>query len=255
MIDFNYTDIHSHALWGMDDGASDFKSTLELCRLAYETGTDILFVTPHIIHWEDASALYDAREEKVEYLRNVLRSEGRALRIVKGFEILCDDDIFGIKYFEPYTLNGSKYILIEFNFYRTTEEDVTAWCSYLLNNGLVPVIAHPERYEFVKNDISVIERLSNKGCLFQINAGSPVGVFGNIECDVALRMLFSGYVDFIGSDAHDLRWRNTDIDIFIRDYPEDLNDDLLYIALCENPDKLLNNEDIIPKRLGRLVDF
>lgn len=255
MIDFNYTDIHSHALWGMDDGASDFKSTLELCRLAYETGTDILFVTPHIIHWEDASALYDAREEKVEYLRNVLRSEGRALRIVKGFEILCDDDIFGIKYFEPYTLNGSKYILIEFNFYRTTEEDVTAWCSYLLNNGLVPVIAHPERYEFVKNDISVIERLSNKGCLFQINAGSPVGVFGDIECDVALSMLFSGYVDFIGSDAHDLRWRNTDIDIFIRDYPEDLNDDLLYIALCENPGKLLNNEDIIPKRLGRLVGF
>lgn len=255
MIDFNYIDIHSHALWGMDDGASDFETSLELCRVAHETGTDVLFLTPHIVHWEDSSALYDAREEKAEYLGNVLRNEGRDLRLVKGFEILCDDDIFAIKYFGPYTLNGSKYILIEFNFYRTTEEDVTAWCAYLLDNGLVPVIAHPERYDFVKNDISVIERLDDMGCLFQINAGSPVGAFGELECSVALRMLFEGYVDFIGSDAHDLRWRSTDMDMFIRDYPEDLDDDLLYIALSENPEKILNNEDIFPERLGSLSDF
>jgi protein-tyrosine phosphatase len=118
----------------------------------------------------------------------------------------------------------------------------------------VPVIAHPERYEFVKNDIGVIDRLSDKGCLFQINAGSPAGAFGEVECDVALRMLFNGYVDFIGSDALDLRWRTTDIDMFIRDYPEDL-EDLLYTALRENPEKLLNNEEIVPERLGFLADY
>ncbi len=250
MLDFGYIDIHSHSLWGMDDGARSFDSSVELCRLAYETGTDILFLTPHIIHWEDASALYDAREERASYLQNILYNEGKDLKLIKGFEILCDDDIFDIKYFTPYTLNGTKYILIEFNFHRTTEEDVNAWCDYLISNGLVPIIAHPERYEFVKNDISVIERLSDKGCLFQMNCGSAVGVFGDVECNVALRMLFGGYVDFIGSDAHDLRWRTTDMDIFIRDYPEDLDEDLLYLALRENPEKLINNEDITPKRYG-----
>ena len=234
----------------MDDGARSFDSSVELCRLAYETGTDILFLTPHIIHWEDASALYDAREERASYLQNILYNEGKDLKLIKGFEILCDDDIFDIKYFTPYTLNGTKYILIEFNFHRTTEEDVNAWCDYLISNGLVPIIAHPERYEFVKNDISVIERLSDKGCLFQMNCGSAVGVFGDVECNVALRMLFGGYVDFIGSDAHDLRWRTTDMDIFIRDYPEDLDEELLYLALRENPEKLINNEDITPKRYG-----
>ncbi len=250
MLDFGYIDIHSHSLWGMDDGARSFDSSVELCRLAYETGTDILFLTPHIIHWEDASALYDAREERASYLQNILYNEGKDLKLIKGFEILCDDDIFDIKYFTPYTLNGTKYILIEFNFHRTTEEDVNAWCDYLISNGLVPIIAHPERYEFVKNDISVIERLSDKGCLFQMNCGSAVGVFGDVECNVALRMLFGGYVDFIGSDAHDLRWRTTDMDIFIRDYPEDLDEELLYLALRENPEKLINNEDITPKRYG-----
>jgi protein-tyrosine phosphatase len=250
MLDFGYIDIHSHSLWGMDDGARSFDSSVELCRLAYETGTDILFLTPHIIHWEDASALYDAREERASYLQNILYNEGKDLKLIKGFEILCDDDIFDIKYFTPYTLNGTKYILIEFNFHRTTEEDVNAWCDYLISNALVPIIAHPERYEFVKNDISVIERLSDKGCLFQMNCGSAVGVFGDVECNVALRMLFGGYVDFIGSDAHDLRWRTTDMDIFIRDYPEDLDEELLYLALRENPEKLINNEDITPKRYG-----
>lgn len=255
MLDFGFIDIHSHTLWGMDDGARDIDTSVELCRIAHETGTDYLFLTPHIIHWEDASALYDAREERAEYLQNIIFSEGRELRLIKGFEILCDDDIFSVKYFEPYTLNRTRYILIEFNFHRTTEEDVNAWCDYLISNNLVPIIAHPERYGFVKNDISVIERLGEKGCLFQMNAGSAAGAFGDVECSVALRMLFAGYVDFIGSDAHDLRWRTTDMDMFIRDYPEDLDEDLLYIALRENPEKLINNEEIKPVRQYSLTEY
>ncbi len=119
----------------------------------------------------------------------------------------------------------------------------------------MPIIAHPERYGFVKNDISVIERLGEKGCLFQMNAGSAAGAFGDVECSVALRMLFAGYVDFIGSDAHDLRWRTTDMDMFIRDYPEDLDEDLLYIALRENPEKLINNEEIKPVRQYLLTEY
>lgn len=250
MTDYGYIDIHSHTLWGVDDGSEDLETSIELCRMAHATGTDFLFLTPHLIHWETASELYDIREERVEYLQNILYNEGIDLKLIKGFEILCDDDIFSIKYFEPYTLNKSRYILIEFDFFRTTEDDATAWCDYLISNGLVPIIAHPERYEFVKNDPSVVERLSDMGCLFQINAGSPVGVFGEREEYVALKMLFLGYVDFIGSDAHNLRWRNTDIDIFINDYPDDSEDEILYKALRENPEKLMDNEVITIERLG-----
>ena len=80
--------------------------------------------------------------------------------IKKGFEILCDDEIFDIKYFKPYTLNESRYILIEFDFYKTAEEDVKSWCKYLQSFGLVPIIAHPERYGFVMDDMSCLDRLS-----------------------------------------------------------------------------------------------
>jgi protein-tyrosine phosphatase len=255
MIDYGYVDLHSHSLWGIDDGAPDLETSLEMCRLAHETGTDYLFLTPHLINWSDAGMLYDIREERTEYLQNILYSEGRELTLIKGFEILCGDDIFEVKYFEPYTLNKSRYILIEFSFNRTTEDDVNAWCDYLISCGLVPVIAHPERYEFVKNDVSVIERLSDKGCLFQVNCGSVVGVFGEREANVALRMLYAGYVDFIGSDAHDLRWRTTDMYAFLRDYPDNLPVGVLDDALFTNPQKVINNEKIIPERLNSLLIY
>ncbi len=255
MIDYGYVDLHSHSLWGIDDGADALETSLEMCRLAHETGTDYLFLTPHLINWSDAGMLYDIREERTEYLQNILHSEGRELTLIKGFEILCGDDIFEIKYFEPYTLNKSRYILIEFSFNRTTEEDVNAWCDYLISCGLVPVIAHPERYEFVKNDISVIERLSDKGCLFQVNCGSVVGVFGEREANIALKMLYAGYVDFIGSDAHDLRWRTTDMYAFLRDYPDNLPVEILDNALFKNPQKVINNEVLITKRLNSLLIY
>ena len=164
-------------------------------------------------------------------------------------------DVFEVKYFEPYTLNKSRYILIEFSFNSTTEEDVNAWCDYLISYGLVPIIAHPERYEFVKNDISVIERLSDKGCLFQVNCGSVVGIFGEREANIVLKMLYAGFVDFIGSDAHDLRWRTTDMYAFLRDYPDNLPDGILDDALFTNPQKVINNEEIIQKRLNSLLIY
>ena len=255
MIDYGYSDIHSHVLWGVDDGAEDMETSIELCKLAHEMGTDFLFLTPHIINWSDASLLYDLRESKAEYLQNVLYEDGVELKLYKGFEILCDDDIFNIKFFEPYTLNKSRYILIEFDFRFTTEEDVDAWCDYLISCGLVPIIAHPERYEFVKKDISVIERLSEKGCLFQLNSGSVLGVFGEYEASVALKMLLCGYADFLGSDAHDLRWRNTDMYVFLRDYPEAVSDEVLEKILFENPQRVVNNEPIKPRRLKSLLDL
>ncbi len=248
MVDYGYYDIHSHVLYGMDDGARSIEASIALCDMAQATGTDFLFLTPHITDWNSASLLYDAREERTEYLQNILYDEGIDLKLYKGFEILCDDEIFSVEYFKPYTMNDSRYLLIEFNFYSTTEDDVKAWCSYILSKGLVPIIAHPERYDFVKNDISVFERLSDMGCLFQMNCGSAVGVFGDATAEIAERMLFAGYVDFIGSDAHDYRWRNTDMAVFLEDFPEDIDDELLYRALKENPERLVQDLEIFFER-------
>lgn len=243
------TDLHSHTLWHLDDGSDSFQTSVEMCRRASETGTDTLFLTPHIVYWNVAEELYDRRNYKTAQLREVLADEEIKLNLETGFEILCDDDIFGIKYLKPYTLANSDYLLIEFDFYKTAEEDVLSWCDYIMSQGLVPIIAHPERYGFVIDDISSLERLTEKGVLLQMNGASPLGVFGDEEERVALKMLKSGYVDFIGSDAHSDRHRNTALGEMVLRYPESISSELIDRALNVNPELLVRNEKIRPKRI------
>ena len=238
----------------MDDGSQDLPTTIELCDMAADSGTGTLFLTPHLMYWENAEKLYDKREEKFEVLSEILDEEEIPLRLAKGFEILCDDDIFDIKYFKPYTLCGSRYILIEFDFFKPTCEDVNAWCDYLKSFGLVPIIAHPERYEFFQNDYSAIDELSEKGVLFQVNSGSAAGMFGDEVQDFAVRLINCGYADFFGSDAHDLRFRNTDIAFCLDNYPFGLNEDVMEKALYINPRKIIHDEQIEVDRLSYFAE-
>ncbi len=241
-------DLHSHTLWHLDDGSDSFQTTVEMCRRAEATGTDVLFLTPHIVYWSVAEELYDRRNYKTEQLREVLLDEGVELELKKGFEILCDDDIFNVKYLKPYTLADSDYILIEFDFYKTAESDVHSWCDYIMSQGLTPVIAHPERYGFVIEDIASLERLSEKGVLLQMNAASPLGAFGAKEEQVALKMLGSGFVDFVGTDAHSDRRRNTALGDMLEAYPENIPSELIERISEENPRRLMENKKIEPVR-------
>ncbi len=244
-----YVDIHSHVLWRMDDGSRSVEETLDLCCLAEETGTSQLFLTPHLMYWEAVEELFDTRNMKVERLSELLEAEEIDLKLHKGFEILCDDDIFDIKHFAPYTLADSRYILIEFDFFKTNLEDVTSWCNYLLSFGLVPVIAHPERYEFLLLNEEGIDILSRKGVLFQLNSGSAAGMFGEEVQAFAEKMINRGYADFIGSDAHSFNMRNTDMDFCFNNYSEEVNMDLLERAYSTNALKLIKDKEINPERL------
>lgn len=249
-----YFDIHSHVLWDLDDGSEDVEETLELCDMAASSGTAHLFLTPHLIYWERAGDLYDEREWKFRRLEEILIKEEIDLKIHKGFEILCDDDIFEIKYFKPYTLCGSRYILIEFDFFKTATDDVVSWCNYLLSFGLVPIIAHPERYQFFISEETVIDELSDMGVLFQINGGSAAGMFGSKVQSFAEKMINRGFVDFVGSDAHDLMMRNTDMQYCFENYPEDIDEAVLERALTVNPLKIINDEPIIVQRLSEFAE-
>lgn len=250
-----FIDIHSHTLWGIDDGAADIDETLDMCECAEDTGTSTLILTPHLIYWDSAEELCDKRDAKAEWLCEELDGQGSDLIIKKGFEILCDDEIFNIRYFRPYTLNESRYILIEFDFYKTHEADVASWCRYLSSFGLVPVIAHPERYDFVIKNISCLDKLSEQGVLFQVNAGSPVGVFGDDEMYVSCKMLEAGYVDFFGSDAHGMMMRNTDMLTFFEDFPHTVSAEEIDRIARINPLAILNDAVYKPQRKKYLSEM
>lgn len=250
-----YIDIHSHVLWGLDDGSRDIEETVALCDMAEGTGTEQIILTPHLIYWENVDSLYDARERKFDRLSDVLDEEGFDLKIHKGFEILCDDDIFNIKHFKPFTLCNSRYILIEFDFFKTSVEDVISWSEYLLSFGLVPIIAHPERYKFFHLEESAIDKLSEMGALFQINGGSAAGMFGSTVQYFAEKMISKNYADFIGSDAHDLDMRNTDLDFCFANCSDYISVNDFANKCKRNAIHLINDEQIKIERLGYFAEL
>ena len=96
---------------------------------------------------------------------------------------------------------------------------------------------------------------SKKGVLFQVNSGSLAGMFGVDVQDFAERMVNLGVCDFIGSDAHDVRRRNTDISFCLDNSPYGLNEEALDKALFVNPQYIIKDKQIRVNRLGYFAEI
>ncbi len=115
----------------------------------------------------------------------------------------------------------------------------------LVMSGTTPIIAHPERYKPIQDDINIVEKLINSGCLMQIDAGSLIGHFGENCKNTVIKLLKRNMVHFMGSDAHNDGKRNFCLKSAVN-ICEELIGDLTEKLVFDNPQKLLNGENIIP---------
>ena len=77
--------------------------------------------------------------------------------------------------------------------------------------GITPIIAHPERYSEIQNEVILLENYVLRGIQVQVNSGSITGTYGREAKKAALKLLEKGLVHFIASDAHSDRTRNPDL--------------------------------------------
>lgn len=196
-------DIHSHILPGIDDGARDVYDTLEMALMAVNSGVRAIIATPHCnIPWSDGNYLGSAYREALKKAREAIEQERMPIRILSGMEVFVTFDLPElIKEGKILTLNHSNYILIEFDF-SEEPEFVDIMVDRLKELGLTPVIAHPERYDFIKEDIHFAKRLVRQGCVLQSNKGSFLGHYGTRSEKTAFEMVKSGLVQVVASDAH-----------------------------------------------------
>lgn len=194
-----YTDIHSHIIPYIDDGADDIETSIEMAEIAVSEGIESIVCTPHAISGYD-ELISEANEQREELQRR-LDFRGIPLRLYQGFEVYVGEAFLDYEYPERLAMNGGTHILIETDFERIPAcmEEVL----YLLRiTGLTPILAHPERYLYLKKDIAACEVWKSGGMLFQINAGSLTGQYGGTAQKTARKLLKKGYADFIGTDAH-----------------------------------------------------
>lgn len=193
-------DVHSHILWGVDDGADSASVSQELLSQYVEQGVDCVICTPHqnkMLHRTDIL--------RCEFAVFKERFKGEPVTFHLGAEILYYEDMAkDILKGELLTLGDTNYVLVEF-FESCSAETVFDAVYELTIAKYVPIIAHIERYvNLTKKDYSSIKGL---GALIQINASV-------LRCKrttkIARYLLKKGLVDFVASDCHDVSHRNVD---------------------------------------------
>ncbi len=208
-----FIDLHSHILPGLDDGAKSFAAAKEIAETAYRSGTTVIAATPHYNHPLQCLPGNSKKNiiETYKELKKYFSENSVPIKLFLGAELLARDNISQLyRNNEIITINSSRYVLTEFVFdespfvmHKRTDE--------LISLGLIPLIAHPERYSFLPKSSDDIYRLINKGCKFQINKDSPLGKYGEAAKKSSLWLLKNDFVSLIASDAHSVGYRNADM--------------------------------------------
>lgn len=195
-------DLHSHILYGIDDGCRSIDSSMEVLRSAYEAGvTDIIF-TPHFIENSKYSVNNREKLKLFDTLKDKLKEEDIPINLYLGNEIYINENILNlIKSGDIYPLNNSRYLLIEFpmaQMYRNTKNIIFD----LIRAGYRVVLAHPERYRYLQNDMEEVDELLEMGVLLQGNYRSLFGYYGSDAKKCLKKLIKTHRVTFLGSDIH-----------------------------------------------------
>jgi len=231
------TDIHCHILPGIDDGALNPTMSMKMASIASKCGVRTIVATSHSSREPaDNHLACEMILKGVSQMRNALKKAGIPLELLPGMELMANDFLDEILFNKDYlTINGSRYLLIEFDFFETPEF-IGRSLESVLDAGLIPLIAHPERYKAVSE--KDIERWLGLGCITQINAGSLIGVFGTDAKDKAERYINAGLIHIAASDAHRDSVRSTNF--------EHTSEKLIRLAGHDRAELLL---DINPKAI------
>ena len=233
-------DIHSHVLYGVDDGARTLEDSVAMVRLAAEHGTTDLVATPH------ASPNYRFQPEIVkERLAEIAAASDNVLRLHTGcdFHLSFDNVQDAIANPEKYTINHLRYLMVEFSdlliFYNTTEI-----FSRLVDAGMTPVITHPERNGLLRQRIDQIAQWVAGGAAVQVTAQSLLGGFGRRAADFARTLLDRRLVHFLASDAHDCEHRPPRLDLAYTWVKERYGEELAEALCVTNPRATLTGESL-----------
>lgn len=194
-------DLHSHVLPGLDDGACDLEEALQMARSFSEGGVKIVAATPHVR--DDYPTSPEQMEAVLRRLRAAIEEAGIELDVRGGGEIAIDRlATLDAEARARFGLCGNPtLLLLEFPYYGWPL-GLARECARLRRDGIVPVIAHPERSAEVQENPNQIEALVDAGAVVQLTAASVDGRLGRAPAACARRLLELELAHLIASDAH-----------------------------------------------------
>ena len=231
-------DIHTHILHNCDDGSNSLELSIKQITNMIDKGVTDIVLTPHYMN---SYVQTDAKIINKQFKELLTATSDLEINLHKGGEIFLNPGIVD-KIDEKLCIGNTSYVLVETNMGEFTQE-IYEILFQLVRNGFKPILAHPERYNYIMNKPEMAEDFLHRNVYLQINAGSILGLYGNRIAKTAWYLIDNGFAHFIASDNH----CKTDEYILpaaieaIRDNIDDHTADLLS---QKNPEKMLNNEKI-----------
>ena len=225
-------DLHSHLIPGIDDGSQSMEESLSLLKGMEALGYEKVITTPHI--------MLDAYRNTPESIRNGLKTlresaakEGISIEIDAAAEYYLDDGFEDLlKKGDMLTIKGN-YLLFETSYFAKPMQ-LEEMIFSITSSGYIPLMAHPERYRYVKDPLKEYERFKELGVIFQVNLNSFGGHYGKDAKQKANFLRMKGMIDFLGSDVHHAKQVRTLSEVFTSDVYKDifrhntiLNDELM----------------------------
>jgi protein-tyrosine phosphatase len=195
------TDMHSHILPGIDDGAKNIETSLELIKGMKQLGYQKLIATPHIM-WDMYRNTPETIQEKLEQVRNAVKEEGIDIEINAAAEYFLDEHVEDLlKNKEPMLKVSENKVLVEFSM-AFPSMNIKSILFEMQLQGYQPIIAHPERYTYLASDKQFYDELRDIGCLFQLNILALGGYYGKTANELAQYLLKNDFYSLAGTDLH-----------------------------------------------------
>lgn len=193
-------DLHTHVLFDIDDGACNIEESLALLREAEECGVAKMALTPHFSVGGEVGEFLKERDERFEKLKKAAEAEKIGIQLKCGSEVYITDEIYNEEELDKMTVGNSRVILSEFKYNSLSGEKFLSYIDEIISHKLIPLVAHPERYSYLRHSKMLVNSLIARGALLQVNAAS---LFDDGEEGAFARMLVKNRAaSVIGSDVH-----------------------------------------------------
>ena len=202
-------DFHSHILPGVDDGSASLEESLTLLRLEAEQGVSHVVATPHFYPQYDSPERFLERRERAEKeLREALKTHPELPAVSMGAEVYYYHGISNSDVISELTIEGKRCILIEMPGAPWTDTMFRELEALYERRGIVPIIAHLDRYIGRFHTFGISKRLERMPVMIQANAEF---FLHRSTAAMALRMLKRGQIHLLGSDCHNLTSRKPNL--------------------------------------------
>ena len=206
------TDLHTHILPGMDDGAATVAESLTMLEKEYSQGVRTVVLTPHFYpHREELERFLTRREQAMNELKQAIAARSPEQlplpEIRVGAEVLWRSDLVELDRLNELCIEGTRNLLLELPF--------TPWSRTMIDllydltgcTGITPVIAHLERYISIQPK-SLVQEVLRLGVPVQISAGI---LLHPLMRRAAMKLLKKGQGHLLASDCHGCEERVPDL--------------------------------------------